>query len=206
MGHGLFQKKCQVNEGITSSRPNSSQKPHQLYICNTVDQLCRIIAAKKNTLLDSKMLYIHFININMLIVVDYLFFLKYTRYLISFIRSCFSSSKAAVLLFPWVNKSFIHPVKCHDPVNMKHFLHRNFNKNSHQVLLQWSLYHIFFIWSNRQNSWFLLNATNDEIRVRNQPKEKQSSYLYSTKPSFHVCLASSPKIVCQYFVHLASRV
>lgn len=59
MGHGLFQKKCQVNEGITSSRPNSSQKSHQLYICDTVDQLCRIIAAKKNTF-SFQMLYIHF--------------------------------------------------------------------------------------------------------------------------------------------------
>lgn len=49
MGHGLFQNKCQVNEGITSSRPNSSQEPHQLYICDTVDQLCRIEAANKNT-------------------------------------------------------------------------------------------------------------------------------------------------------------
>lgn len=28
---------------------------------------------------------------------------KYTRYLISFIRSCFSCSKAAVIL-PWVDK------------------------------------------------------------------------------------------------------
>lgn len=102
MGHGLFQKKAQVNKSITSSRPNSSQESHQLYLCTTVDQLCRIIAAKINTWFHSIMLYIHFRNINMLIDVKYPY-LKYTRYLISFIRSCFSCSKAAVLP-PWVNE------------------------------------------------------------------------------------------------------
>lgn len=35
-GHGLFQTKCQVNEGITSIRPNSSQKSQQR-ICDICD-------------------------------------------------------------------------------------------------------------------------------------------------------------------------
>lgn len=61
MGHGFFRNKCQVNEVITSRRADSSP---QLYICNTVDQLCRVVAAKKNNLFHLRILYIHFRNIN----------------------------------------------------------------------------------------------------------------------------------------------